>query len=165
LTAQPGSTAPGPGGATADSILFTLLPRETRREILVAAFGGRTLHMNLRPGPPLLPLSKRPPVPSTLLCLPHGGIGADLEQGQWPEEVLDAARRVRVAAPATKPVWQWWGCECHRNLPSGDERVVIAPWQDRCVRGEAKWCDRYPGEAPGKCLIGCLGWLMTCRQA
>ncbi|KAK3935702.1 hypothetical protein QBC46DRAFT_396872 [Diplogelasinospora grovesii] len=164
LTAQPG-TAPGVS-ATVNSAFFTRLPLEARRKILVAAFGGRTLHMNLRLGPPLLPRSKRPPIPSSALQrMPHGGITADLECGQWPEEVLDAGRRARVAAPGTKPVWQWWGCECHRNLPLGDERVVIAPWQDRCVRGEARWCDHYPGEAPGKCLIGCMGWLMTCRQA
>ncbi|OIW22891.1 hypothetical protein CONLIGDRAFT_674636 [Coniochaeta ligniaria NRRL 30616] len=164
LTAQP-STAPSIS-ATVNSALFTRLPPEARQQILVAAFGGRTLHMNLRLGPPLLPFSERPPIPpSALQYMPHGGISAELEHGQWPEEVLHAARRARVAVPGTKPVWQWWGCECHRNLPPGDERVVIAPWQDRCVRGEAKWCNLYPGDAPGKCLIGCLGWLMTCRQA
>lgn len=170
LTAtQPAIAKGGMSSATANSSFFTRLPPEIRQKILVAAFGGRTLHMNLRLGLPLQQqslLSKRPPpiiIPSTAAQrMPHGGVTADLEHGQWPDEVLDAARRARVG---TKAVWQWWGCECHRNLPPGDERVVIAPWQDRCVRGEANWCDYYTGEAPGKCLIGCMGWLMTCRQA
>ncbi|OAA63389.1 hypothetical protein SPI_03552 [Niveomyces insectorum RCEF 264] len=133
LTA-PSANVPGTS-ATAKSAFFTKLPPETRQRILVAAFGGRTVHMNLRLAAPLLPPSKRPLVPSTLQPMPHGGITADLEFGQWPKEVLDAAQRVRVTAPGTKPAWQWWGCVCHRNLPPGDERVVVAPWQDNCVRG------------------------------
>lgn len=150
------------------SSFFTRLPPEVRRQILVAAFGGRTLHMDLRLGPALLPPSERPPVPTTFQRMPHGGITADLyHYGQWPREVLDAARGVRQSAPGTKPVWEWWSCECHGSLPSSDnrDRAYIALWQDRCVHGEARWCDMYPGEAPGKCLIGCMGWLTACRQA
>ncbi len=125
--------------ATANSAFFTRLPLEIRQKILVAAFGGRTLHMDLRFGLPLLPRSKRPPIPRKPWCMPHGGITADLQSGNWPEEVQDAARRARVDPLEAKPVWQWWGCVCHRNLPFGDERVVISPCQDNCVRGDARW--------------------------
>ena len=163
LTTQP--TAAVGICATANSAFFAKLPLEIRQTILVAAFGGRTLHMDLRFGPPLLPRSKRPPVPGRLQRMPHGGITADLQSGIWPKEVLDAARQARVDTLEAKPVWQWWGCVCHRNLPFGDERVVISLSQDHCVRGDAICCNLYPGEAPGKCQIGCMGWLTTCRQA
>lgn len=42
--------------ATADNLVaalgtFALLPPELRRRVLVAAFGERTLHLDLRPAP------------------------------------------------------------------------------------------------------------------
>ncbi|KAH8896312.1 hypothetical protein GQ53DRAFT_778957 [Thozetella sp. PMI_491] len=104
LTAAAPSTS-----AIENSAFFTQLPLEIREKVLIAAFGDRTLHMDLRLGPPLLPVRERPTIPSTLQRMPHGGVTADLEYGQWPKEVLDAARQARVAAPETKPVWQWWG--------------------------------------------------------
>ncbi|EFX05706.1 hypothetical protein CMQ_3775 [Grosmannia clavigera kw1407] len=104
----PWTTPEDSTNGTAGSALFTRLPPEIRHTILVIAFGGRTLHMSLRLGAPLLPRSKRPLLANALQCMPHGGITAAIEVGVWPNEVMDAARRVREATPGTKPVWQWY---------------------------------------------------------
>lgn len=157
--------ATGTANATADSLFFARLPPEIRHQILVAAFGGRTLHMDIRESPPMLPAAERPPVTISEKDMPHGGLGADLDRyGRWPREVLKAAVEARVITPGGSGAapWQWWSCVCHRSWP----RAVPSPlWEDECVHGKSTFCSFYPGEAPGKCHIGCTGWLTTCRQA
>ncbi|EAS34741.3 uncharacterized protein CIMG_00095 [Coccidioides immitis RS] len=34
-----------------------------------------------------------------------------------------------------------------------------------CHLGASSCCDAWPGKMPMKCLIGAMGWLLTCRQA
>ncbi|KIH92457.1 hypothetical protein SPBR_02798 [Sporothrix brasiliensis 5110] len=158
-----------PENATA-SPFFTRLPPEIRHQILVEAFGGRTLHMDIRESPPLLPISERSPNPSSVSPngMPHGGLGADLERyGMWSTDVMKAAAEARVISPdggGASP-WQWWSCVCHRNLPKEHNAPPQPLGEDGCLRGKNTMCFLYAGQTPGKCLIGASGWLRTCRQA
>ena len=146
--------------------------------ILIAAFGGRTVHMHIRLSLPALPPTKQPSITVTVPGerMPHGGLTAELDRfGRWTEAVLEASECARAAAQpmhrvmagvgASERQWQWWGCVCHRNPPEYNLRNMNGLWSDVCLVGEAVWCDYHPGEAPGKCMIGCMGWLLACRQA
>jgi hypothetical protein len=154
--------------STEDSLFFTRLPSEIRHQILVAAFGGRTLHVDIRESPPMLSAAERQTQTATIAPkdMPHGGLGADLDRySGWPTEVLRAAVESHVSTPGgggASP-WQWWSCVCHRSPPHA---MLTSPlWEDDCVHGKNTFCQYYSGEAPDKCLIGCMGWLTTCRQA
>lgn len=151
---------------------FAKLPPETRRMILIAAFGGRTVHMHIRLSLPALPPTKQPSLTVTVppgQRMPHGGLTAELNRFEWPKAVLEASEYARAAVQtdvgASERQWQWWGCVCHRNPPEYNLRNLNGLWSDVCLIGEAVRCDYYPGEAPGKCMIGCMGWLLACRQA
>ncbi len=174
----------------AGSPFFARLPCEIRRAILVAAFGGGRVHMDLRWDLPLLPRERR--TPTTELCgqfphagppAPHGGFTADLQpesrhyvasrslrQGGLDEWQRRTARRTPLWARALPPLaWQWWGCVCHREPPwalrvpwQRDLDFVSGPWKDECLVGWAPWCGAAGG---GSCHVGCMGWLQSCRQA
>ncbi|CAK7201508.1 hypothetical protein SEUCBS139899_004214 [Sporothrix eucalyptigena] len=151
----------------ARSFLFTCLPAEIRRQILMEAFGGRTVHMDLRIGSLMKPMAERAPITFSPNKLPHGGLGAEL--GSIPlfsEEALLAAVDARILDSEERkkhPLWQWWSCVCHRTMP--DPGHVAPLTEDECCKGRSMYCFMYPGTKPGKCLLGCMGWLLTCRQA
>ncbi|KAL1907603.1 hypothetical protein Sste5344_006617 [Sporothrix stenoceras] len=151
--------------ANAHNPFFSRLPPEIRHQILMEAFGGRTLHMDVRLSPPMLPVSKREPSVIAPFELPHGGIGADLDRfSGWPVEVLKAAVEARVITPidingddkhSVSP-WQWWSCVCHRGMPHAVSTTSLC--EDQCVHGSNTYCGFYAGKAPGKCLVGCTGY-------
>ncbi|KAJ6441330.1 cyanamide hydratase [Purpureocillium lavendulum] len=142
------------------SPLFDHLPAEVRREILLLAFGERTLHMDLSFRAPLN-LVPRKPCESWPL---HAGI---LSESLASGSHLVAGRGKR---------WRWFGCVCHRFPPGETGHLSFGrrrnnPWNhfrepdsDRCLEGAGE-CNRWPGKWPDKCQIGVLGWLLTCRQA
>lgn len=127
--------------ATADSAFFQHLPSEIRREILVMAFGNRTMHMSLE--------------------FNHPRQLSDLEVSRWgrylrptvhsPPQRLELDKRAPMA-------WQWCGCLCWRtgrpNLPHKD---VCLPGGERC------W--EHASDVLDMCLIGAMGWLLSCRLA
>lgn len=149
-------------GSTIDigSRLFQVLPREIRREILVFAFGNRTMHMDLSFVHP-----ERDWNPKDLPMTTHAGINA---------AVVKASSRappvVRRDTDAPKS-WQWWGSVCHRKQPDhlrtnlGRLQGEREPGSDFCRFGAPHHCKDWPGEYPLKCRIGAMGWLLTCRQA
>ena len=68
--------------------------------------------------------------------------------------------------------WRWYSCICHRDAPvssgekvvnSGGERRVTPAYLDRCLVGEGA-CAVWPGEAPGKCRVGGMGYLLCCKR-
>lgn len=144
--------------------IFASLPAELRRRVLIAAFGGRTLHIDLRLAHPRLPGT------SAAATSGHGEHGGGAAPLSW-----------RYAADRTAPrTWRWWSCVCHRLVPPGSrwERRVLArgvapyrfPKHDGCIRGDAAFCQLWSSEtatvpARRRCAVGSLGWLLACRQA
>ncbi|KAI4601580.1 hypothetical protein KJ359_011710 [Pestalotiopsis sp. 9143b] len=157
---------------------FARLPPELRQHILVAAFGDRTLHSDLR----LAPRGQGPNKSAYSQAISeHGGGHAPLS---WSRAVMNED----VSAPAKDMAWEWcwYGCVCHRLIPSGSpmEHRLLArgvspymwPHRDGCLRGEAMMCQLWPvgssatrleGQHTATCdaAVGALGWLRTCRQA
>ncbi|GKT96996.1 hypothetical protein CT0861_01762 [Colletotrichum tofieldiae] len=175
---------------TADSLVAALgtlarLSPELRRRILIAAFGERTLHLDLR----LAPRGQR--VNTSKYRSPayeHGRGAAPLTWSRVvvPQDVPgEATTTAKSAGSKTKPEteadweweWRWYGCVCHRVLPRGsaiERRAFTArgkspyiwPHRDACLQGEAETCRMWPpGTGTCDCAIGALGWLRTCRRA
>jgi len=120
-------------GAATGSPFFERLPSEIRHKIYIAAFGDRTIHMDLNFDRPGVRGKTHEP--------------ADLEKCN-PEFSTE---------PPTE--WIWSSSVCHRN-PS------LEACHDNCrIGGKNTMCSLFPGEAPDKCNLGVLGWLLTCRQA
>lgn len=156
---------------TSLSPFFGRLPIEIRRRILIHAFGDHTVHMHLR----LERIPRRRPYKEPFLpnvyvefntTRPHGGLTADMDhRGLWTDTVL-AKSDVARGGPRGRR-WQWWGCVCHRSIPTGVIGEVNDLWNDKCLVGEADYCYMYgPMETyPHRCMIGCMGWLLASRQA
>ncbi|OAA76810.1 hypothetical protein LEL_06494 [Akanthomyces lecanii RCEF 1005] len=145
--------------ATADSPLFQRLPAEIRIQILTAAFGERTLHMDvLLSYPPL----RRQPIGRDRAALGHAGLF--IEPGK-----ADDGKFFPILDTTTRQAWQWHGSVCHRNPPGTavNDGHSVQPCQDQCRSGITPddACKQWPGVAPDKCRIGALGWLQSCRQA
>ncbi|KAH7187451.1 hypothetical protein BKA60DRAFT_587781, partial [Fusarium oxysporum] len=124
-----------------------ILPIEIRRQILIEAFGDRTIHMDLTYGHPPMPGNKEA----------HAMIQ------EW-----------RLGLDKSRPKsWSWRGCTCHRKPPPWHPAIVTeslstrAVDKDRCCVGLAHCCDMWTknGKELYGCWIGALGWLQTCRQA
>lgn len=134
--------------------LFGRLPFELRRQILVEAFGGRTIHLDLFYGHPLVRSSQTSDL-SPVKERRHCGIGSEL------------------VPDTTKPKgWQWFGCVCHRRAGYSESEHeqrfavnkfsrTIEPCDDRCLEGLMCNCEQL-GSA---CFVGVMGWLLTCGQA
>ena len=115
---------------------FERLPPELRRQIYLAAFGDRTIHLDLRQERPRLVDAPKAPT--------HAQVGED------------GGERNRK----TGGRWVWWSSVCHRH--------PMAPaWADQCQLGSSRrMCDTfYPGQWPGKCFLGSMGWILACRQS
>ncbi|CAJ2505079.1 Uu.00g124730.m01.CDS01 [Anthostomella pinea] len=128
---------------------FGTLPFEIRRQILTEAFGNRTLHLSL--SAQVRAHRPSPEAPTQTHC----GLGAE-----------------RATFPRASPrCWRWFSCVCHRRAEWTDEEVErtfsrrIHVGGDRCLQGLLCACEAWEGEGPGKCFVGALGWLRSCRQA
>lgn len=139
--------------ATSAITFFTMLPPELRATILEAAFGQRTLHLDLWLNYPLDTASTS----SKRHC-----------NGQAPLD-WNAARDFKASK-----TWQWWSCVCHRLQPPLWEQRSRArghnpyrfPRHDECIRGEAAFCEFWPSKGiRNKCSVGAMGWMLACRQA
>ncbi|KAH6684916.1 hypothetical protein F5X68DRAFT_262796 [Plectosphaerella plurivora] len=142
----PSSVTPQPSTCA----LFTKLPAHIRHDILIAAFGNRTIHVNLEfshPRPP--PDAKR---------RHHARI---------------APLRNEHLLPKSDMAWRWNGSICHRQAPqyapAGEDACLLfqAVWLDGCMTGTSinTHCDLYGGTWPNKCHIGIVGFLQSCKQA
>ncbi|KFY21448.1 hypothetical protein V493_07395 [Pseudogymnoascus sp. VKM F-4281 (FW-2241)] len=134
---------------------FQNLPYEIRRNILIEAFGGRTLHMDL-----------------SYNHLHHPEPDFNYESNQARGTELHKG-------------WQWFSCVCHRpvewledspcrNSPFpilarwGFEKPKAKPSEDNCLRGDSNRVEYGPmrkEDQLSECFIGVMGWLLTCRQA
>lgn len=152
-----------PSDATANSSFFTKLPLEIRRKILIEAFGGQTVHMDLVYDHPLV-LPEEDPVKEQdglYRVPPHGNMVLVGQGGPAESQSL----RLDDSRPKE---WAWRSSVCHRNSPGCPPTKQIQPAEDYCRFGQTEWqriCLTWPGEFPTKCLIGAMGWLRSCRQA
>ncbi|KAF7559867.1 hypothetical protein G7046_g4279 [Stylonectria norvegica] len=145
--------------------LFQKLPPEIRRQILKEAFGNQIIHMDLIYERPLVArpqCAQAKSRDSTRTChgckhrLPHASIH------------LASSPLRRLVRDETLPKqWTWRTSVCHRNPPNGHSprQRLIEPAQDECRIGSSTCCDLWPGDSPGKCRVGVMGWLLSCRQA
>lgn len=119
------------------SPFFSRLPPELRHRIYLDAFGNRTLHMDLR--------------------FDHPWVAGPCHAGTNNLGAGEPGHAVTSIPPA----WIWWSSVCHRH-PGIPERCS----EDHCRSGGSYTrCDLFPGEGPGKCFVGVMGWLLACRQA
>ncbi|KAK2739956.1 hypothetical protein FQN57_006275 [Myotisia sp. PD_48] len=137
---RPITPVPCEPSATANSRLFQRLSSDIRSLILIAAFGGSYVHFDLR-----------------LLFPPKN-----------KKKRGEGHARLRLHLDQDKPrEWRWCGSVCHH---------IVRPWpafplpadgyysnRDHCHEG--KRSSQYPGGPNINCMIGALGWLLTCRQA
>lgn len=163
ITIKPGrSTVDRPPETLQESShFFMMLPPELRRQILVGAFGNRTLHMDLRYRLPYAPL----PPGAAHAMRTHAGV--------WYDDPYEGA----IMDETTSEDWRWFGCVCHarpghalRYFDPPRPRGMPGPLNiDRCLHGEALCPGLYLGRGkthdPALCVIGAMGWLLSCRQA
>ncbi|CRK39393.1 hypothetical protein BN1708_001610 [Verticillium longisporum] len=158
-SSAPGAAESAPAFAAQPSPFFTL-PFELRRQIFLYAFGRQTLHIDLAFRRPFAPAPLTTPEKER----PHAHIFCDhmyFHSGQ-------GFRRITVDKSSPK-AWRWFGCVCHARAadvgsfdPSLTEVVDLST--DGCLTGRTD-CDAWPGEWPGRCFVGVMGWLLSCRQA
>lgn len=134
--------------------------RTSRRQILVKAFGGRTLHVDLSYRNPLVRKSK-------------------LQTARHCDLIANPALDTELPMG-----WQWFGCVCHRPVewPEGSpgrhsiyrapewgfEKAKARPGEDNCLRGGSNFTECVlltKEDQHSPCFIGVMGWLLTCRQA
>lgn len=145
LTPTTSSTDLGPPVLTAisASAFFLNLPAEIRRKILIAAFGDRTMHMSLEYNHP-----------RQLVFTPSGGAAWSRYMppgAKYPPQMLRPDENEPQA-------WNWRGCPCWQlGQPNH-------PHNDQCLPGIAK-CFKRGTAVLDVCLIGAMGWLLSCRQA
>lgn len=137
---------------------FTKLPEDIRREILIAAFGDRTIHMNLEfthPYPVLPPLDDA------------GGNNTH----RHTHHARIAPLRNEHLLHKSDMVWRWDGSVCHRQArdyaPVGQDACFLfhAVWLDGCMAGRNTYCESYGVSLPRDCQIGILGFVLSCKQA
>ncbi|KAL2754197.1 hypothetical protein ACRALDRAFT_2028666 [Sodiomyces alcalophilus JCM 7366] len=140
-------------------LLFTRLPGDIRRDILILAFGKRTLHMDLVFDHPLI----LPPLADRVRAAPGNSYIP------YPHAAINPLQRDDSSFDMPK-VWRWGGTVCHRNAPWEPHSVIDwlsrpGPWEDFCDRANGGLCHLYGGEWPVKCQIGIMGFLLSCKQA
>lgn len=154
-----------PNAAIANGSFFAKLPFEIRRKILIEAFGGQTVHMDLIYDHPLLPAEKQADDSDSEAWKrgnqPHGNMNVN------PQGMNCCAENLRLDDSRPKE-WAWRSSVCHRNVPGCPLGEGVQPGEDYCRYGQTQWqmrCFAWPGKHPAKCLIGAMGWLRSCRQA
>lgn len=149
--------------ATANSAFFQRLPPEIRRQILIEAFGGHAVHMDLRFDHPELPLDPEAAHKISSHCR-HNIDWENRYRGPPPAWNLDHSVPKR---------WIWQSSVCHeRDFQGwyGKRRLAGTfshPAEDRCRFGDISYdlCRLWPGEESSRCFIGAMGWLLSCRAA
>ena len=140
--------------------LFSRVPYELRRQILVEAFGERRLHVDLSYSRPLARSAEASGSGSE--ATRHCGLGSEL-----------------VPDHSQPEAWRWFGCVCHRRAGYSEEEKrarwdackslqSIEPCDDGCLQGSELLCSCRAEQSDGgsaACFVGVLGWLLACRQA
>lgn len=154
LTPSPSDEVPSSATATAKSSFFQRLPTEIRRIILIDAFGDQVVHMDLFYDHPPLPAGEPGPAGAA-----HCNLNVNLASYRGDPPV-----KLDYSLPKQ---WLWRSSVCHRNfMTRSSPHFLNSPARDKCRYGDTEdICSLWPGEVPGKCFIGVMGWLLSCRQA
>ncbi|KAI5456003.1 hypothetical protein BGZ63DRAFT_98514 [Mariannaea sp. PMI_226] len=156
------------------SAFFHKLPPELRRKVLVQAFGGIIVHMDLEFDHPLASAQsksikevkkfyKRSYRYKGTHGVPHANRYCHVERGRITRNLIRDNKKPKS--------WHWSGCRCHRETEGyarGGQDLknsAFLPWYDLCLAGYADMCEEVPGLMPGKCFLGALGWLLSCHMA
>lgn len=142
------------------------IPFEIRQQILILAFGEQTVHMDLQFRYPFDVNDKEDMCgqgPHAMICNRRLG---SVEEKEY-------ARRIE----GMRQEWRWYSCVCHRFSSNAAQTQLALgrknnhlwnyscdPGGDTCLDGVAN-CYDWPGEWPGMCQIGIMGWLLSCKQA
>lgn len=162
----PSDGEPEPSSSLENYGLLERLPYEVRHQILVEAFGGRRLHVDLSYSHPLV----RKPLKVKTFGSGSGVISGYRHCALGSELVRDSSR---------PEGWQWFGCVCHRRAGfsetetqqrygAGEYSQSIEPCDDDCLDGQGSMCScgvGQPGRDGAACFVGVMGWLLACRQA
>ncbi|KIE03479.1 hypothetical protein MAJ_00010, partial [Metarhizium majus ARSEF 297] len=146
----------------AKNSIFSRLPPEIRRHVLVSAFGERTLHMDLDFRLPFNLVEKKP------------YDGCDVH-ARIHQENLASDSHLDTKSGRNR-TWRWFGCVCHRFDVDKTPPLTYGrrcncrcahfgePDTDLCLRGSGK-CNTWPGTWPVKCQLGVMGWMLSCKRA
>lgn len=134
--------------------LFFCLPSEIRHMILCAAFGDRTVHIDLRLRPRLYTVETAEGCSPTKFHAGYPPLLTEWDMG------LRSGIDLRTKADK-KLAWRWYSCVCHHNRPG---KVWAQPFDDTCLKGQAS-CRTHPGNMPEKCMVGAMGYLRSCKRA
>lgn len=145
--------------ATQRQSCFYLLPYELRRQILIYAFGGRQLHLDL---------SFKYSDAKSAQKRDKGSLRSCGIKSKYPGLTFE---KLKLGLQRRKQ-WQWWGCECRRS--SSDAQwmwsneagpAALGPWVDKCCDGCRQPHTSETAEMSQNYQIGIMGWLLSCRQA
>lgn len=126
---------------------FFELPANIREKIITAAFGDGGLHLVLE----YRQAYQRNPQS-------HAGF--------WPGQSASGPSSDGEWDTSSIKTWKWRSCVCHRERPTRKWSAMHISL-DGCLQGEPMSCAYWQiGEPmPGKCLVGVMGWLLSCRQS
>lgn len=152
--------------------LFGHAPYEIRRQILVEAFGGRTLHMDIAYRYPFARKPRNMNAETSGSGPNASGVHRHCDLGS------------ELAPDASRPqAWQWFSCVCHRRAGYSEiekeqryascqgwqHALTIEPCDDECLEGSESMCscqvERSDGDDGAVCFVGAMGWLLACRLA
>ncbi|KAK4448994.1 hypothetical protein QBC34DRAFT_406501 [Podospora aff. communis PSN243] len=125
------------------SFFFGRLPLEIRQKILGDAFGDCEIHIYFD--------SKAPRPQHEIEFLGHPGFPPMQEAHTVTAQELNA--------------WRWYSCRRHdREMLAGDPEYKSQRRMDTsCLEGRGE-CSALPGHCPGGCMVGAMGFLLSCRQ-
>ncbi|KFY37495.1 hypothetical protein V495_07145 [Pseudogymnoascus sp. VKM F-4514 (FW-929)] len=120
------------------SPFFQKLPLEIHRKIYLAAFGNRTLHVDLQYRKPYVP-------------------------GPWHALLSKKPDDYVESAPES---WRWWSCVCHRNTLCTNQLYndTCTCGAGYCIGREGRVV-RDETNLRLECFVGVMGWFTSCRQA
>lgn len=140
------------------SPFFRQLPAEIRRNILIHAFGSQGVHIDLTFDFPVKRLDELAPSVKAAHC------NRNIKQNFVPRHT----RKPTLVRETSRPrQWNWFSSVCHRYIPNPSTWDYDNARDDVCNNdwpGDVP-CGQYPGEMPGKCQVGAMGWLLSCRRA
>lgn len=136
-------------------MFFSKLPSDMRRAIIIAAFGNRTLHIDLALDYPLIPPEQALP----------------LHEGHRPNHAGIYTQKTdqKSSPPRGNKTWRWGSTVCHRDIPRKNNRMMrykTGPWDDSCMEGGPTWgCTYHEGQPPYSCRLLAMGFVLSCKQA
>jgi hypothetical protein len=172
LPPRPKSLAESWHPAQQTQAAFYKLPTELRQLVLREAFGGRTLHLDVRSRNSLHTLSMSAPGDIFETYRPAARGWRRLVPWFWPKSYRHTIHTSESLEEL--PAWKWYGCFCHRGRVVWSDALwvwhcdALAPlFSDGCWRG-GPWCckrDDVEARVPDDARVAAIGFLLSCKRA